>query len=78
MLGASLRILVGGWSAYLLSQYIDLYSFLALKGTRLGGRFLRLRAWGAMVVSQIVDTATFVAIAFYGVVPLLRRWLGST
>jgi uncharacterized integral membrane protein (TIGR00697 family) len=77
VLGSSPRILVGGWSAYLLSQYIDLYSFLSLKGTRLGGRFLWLRAWGAMAVSQIVDTVIFVTIAFYGVVPLLSTMVGQ-
>jgi uncharacterized integral membrane protein (TIGR00697 family) len=77
VLGSSPRILVGGWSAYLLSQYIDLYSFLSLKATRLGGRFLWLRAWGAMAVSQIVDTVIFVTIAFYGVVPLLSTMVGQ-
>jgi queuosine precursor transporter len=77
VLGASPRILIGGWSAYLISQYIDLYSFLRLKATRLAGRFLWLRAWGAMVVSQIIDTAIFVTIAFYGVVPLLSTMVGQ-
>jgi uncharacterized integral membrane protein (TIGR00697 family) len=76
-LGSTPRILLGGWSAYLLSQYIDLYSFLSLKSTRLGGRFLWLRAWGAMALSQIIDTAIFVTIAFYGVVPLWSTMAGQ-
>lgn len=76
-LGSTPRILVGGWSAYLLSQYLDLFSFLSLKATRLGGRFLWLRAWVAMALSQLVDTAIFVTIAFYGIVPLGSTLVGQ-
>jgi len=70
VLEASIRIWFAGWLAYILSQNLDLWSFLKLKDLTTGRGGLALRAWLSMLLGQLVDTAVFVTIAFYGIVPL--------
>jgi len=77
VLGASLRILLGGWTAYLVGQHLDVVGFFLLKRTRLGGEQLWLRSWGSMLLGQLVDTTLFITIAFAGTAPLLRTILGQ-
>jgi len=67
ILGSSWRIWFGGWIAYLVSQYLDLWSFLKLK--KIGGSLV-FRAWVSMLLGQLVDTSIFVTIAFYGTDPV--------
>jgi hypothetical protein len=68
-LGSSWRIWLGGWSAYMVGQYVDLWSFLKLR--EVGGQgVLALRAWVSMLVAQLLDTIIFVTIAFYGSDPI--------
>jgi uncharacterized integral membrane protein (TIGR00697 family) len=69
-LGASWRIWVGGWTAYILSQYLDLWSFLKLKHVGRSARALAFRAWASMLAAQLLDTTVFVIIAFYGIDPV--------
>jgi len=70
ILSSSWRIWLGGWVAYLVSQNLDLWSFLKLKQLRVGGASLQLRAWVSMTVGQFIDTIIFITIAFYGTAPL--------
>src|SRR5215831_15664100 len=70
LLSSSWRIWLGGWIAYTISQYFDLWSFLTLKKTQVGQRSLTLRAWVSMLVGQFLDTVVFITIAFAGTVPL--------
>lgn len=77
LLNSSWRIWLGGWIAYLLSQYFDLWSFLKLKETWLGRKSLTFRAWVSMLVGQFLDTVVFITIAFAGTVPLAEAILGQ-
>jgi queuosine precursor transporter len=69
ILGSSWRIWLGGWIAYLISQNLDLWSFLKLKDLA-GGRGLVVRAWISMLIGQLIDTSIFIVIAFYGTDPV--------
>ncbi len=77
VLGSSPRLLLGGWTAYLLGQHLDVSGFFLLKRTRLGGERLWLRSWGSTLIGQLVDTAVFITIAFAGEAPLLPSILGQ-
>jgi uncharacterized integral membrane protein (TIGR00697 family) len=69
IIGSSWRIWLGGWTAYMVSQYTDLWSFLRLKELPLG-RSLAFRAWVSMILGQLIDTVIFLTIAFYGTEPV--------
>ncbi|MGH8605276.1 MAG: queuosine precursor transporter, partial [Gammaproteobacteria bacterium] len=74
-LGLGPRLLLGGWTAYMVSQFMDVAIFWAIrKMTR--GRHLWLRAVGSMTISQFVDTVVFMTIAFYGLFPLTSAIAG--
>jgi queuosine precursor transporter len=77
VLGSTPRLLLGGWSAYLLGQHLDVWGFFLIKRTRFGGSQLWLRSWGSTLIGQLIDTAVFITIAFAGVVPLLPTILGQ-
>jgi uncharacterized integral membrane protein (TIGR00697 family) len=62
----SRRIIIASLTAYLVSQFVDIGVFHAIKG-RFGPRRLWLRASGSTVVSQLIDTVTVNGIAWYGV-----------
>src|SRR5262249_7003337 len=70
ILGSSWRIWLGGWTAYMVSQYVDLWSFLKLKQLPLGRASLPFRAWTSMVLGQLLDTIIFLTIAFYETEPI--------
>jgi queuosine precursor transporter len=70
ILGSSWRIWLAGWTAYLLSQYLDLWSFLKLKDMARGRGSLVFRAWASMLMGQLIDTTIFVTGAFYGTDPV--------
>ncbi len=68
--GTSLRIFIGGASAYLIAQHFDVwfYHFLHQKT---GDKFLWIRNNFSTGVSQFIDSVIFFSIAFYGVIPNL-------
>ena len=67
ILGSSWRIWLGGWIAYILSQHLDLWSFLALKDRSfIAGNSIAFRAWVSILIGQLIDTVIFMVIAFYG------------
>jgi uncharacterized integral membrane protein (TIGR00697 family) len=66
--GQSQWIIIGSLTAFLISQFVDVILFAALK-RRTGHRMLWLRATGSTVVSQLVDSFVVGYIAF--VVPRL-------
>jgi queuosine precursor transporter len=70
IVGSSWRIWLGGWIAYILSQYLDLWGFLKLKDVAHGGGSLVFRAWASMLIAQLIDTSIFVTVAFYGTEPV--------
>jgi uncharacterized integral membrane protein (TIGR00697 family) len=77
VLNSSWRIWLAGWSAYLLSQNLDLWSFLKFKEVAVLNKSLVLRAWLSMLIAQLFDTLVFITIAFYGVFPLSSAILGQ-
>jgi uncharacterized integral membrane protein (TIGR00697 family) len=77
VLGSTPRLLLGGWTAYLLGQHFDVSGFFLLKRTRLGAGRLWLRSRGSTLLGQLIDTAVFITIAFAGTVPLFPAILGQ-
>ena len=62
------NIIMGSLSAFLVSQFVDVYTFAYTKKIT-GHRYLWLRATGSTVISQIVDSFLVLFVAFY--------WLGN-
>jgi len=62
----SLRMIVASLCAYLVSQFVDIGVFHALKRFT-SGRLLWLRATGSTAVSQLIDTITINFVAWSGV-----------
>lgn len=76
-LGSTLRILIGGWTAYMVSQYLDVWLFFRVKSTKTGRNKLWLRALVSTAIGQFIDTCIFITIAFYGVFPILPAIAGQ-
>lgn len=66
LLGTPLRIIIASISAFLLSQFLDVYLFNILKKKKLW-----IRNNTATIISQGLDSVVFTVIAFYGVLPIL-------
>lgn len=65
----SLGIIVGSLTAFLVSQMIDVYSFVYIKAVT-GHKMLWLRATGSTIISQLFDSFVILFIAFY----VLGNW----
>lgn len=76
IMASTSRIIVASFTAYLLSQYHDVWAFHALKRLT-GGRHLWLRNNLSTAVSQLIDSVVFITIAFYGSMPVLPLILGQ-
>ncbi len=77
ILGSSLRITVASMSAYLISQYHDIWAFHFWKD-KTGGKYLWIRNNLSTGVSQLIDTVVFIVIGFYGTgAPILSMILGQ-
>ncbi len=76
ILGSSARIMVASLTAYLFSQYHDVWAFHFWRRVTTE-RFLWLRNNASTIVSQLLDSVVFIAIAFYGVMPLVPLILGQ-
>ncbi|MEY4669564.1 MAG: hypothetical protein RL518_2263 [Pseudomonadota bacterium] len=74
--GLSPRILLGGWLAYLASQYLDVFIFQRIRAITGESKFW-LRKNGSTLVSQFIDSIVFISVAFYGVFPLVDAILGQ-
>jgi uncharacterized integral membrane protein (TIGR00697 family) len=61
----SLRMIIASLSAYLVSQFVDIGVFHALKQVT-AGRLLWLRASGSTAVSQLIDTIVISFVAWSG------------
>lgn len=69
VLGATSRIIVASFIAYLVSQYHDVWAFHFWKRIT-NDRHLWLRNNLSTAVSQFLDSFIFITIAFYGVMPI--------
>jgi uncharacterized integral membrane protein (TIGR00697 family) len=76
ILGSSARIMIASLTAYLFSQYHDVWAFHFWRGVT-GERFLWLRNNASTIVSQLLDSVVFITVAFYGVMPLMPLILGQ-
>ena len=68
-LGMTPRIIAASLTAYVLSQFHDVWLYTLLKD-RMRSRHLWLRNNVATILSQLIDSAVFIGIAFYGVMPV--------
>ena len=62
--GQSMWIIVGSLTAFLASQFIDVFVFWLVR-KRTGHKMIWLRATGSTVVSQLIDSFVFTGIAFW-------------
>ncbi len=76
ILGQSLRIIVASLTAYLISQFHDVWAFHYWRRMT-GEKWLWLRNNLSTMVSQLVDTAVFISIAFWGIAPVGRMMGGQ-
>lgn len=74
--GVSIRLIIGGLTAYLVSQLHDVWMFHLLKNLT-DGKHLWLRNNVSTIISQFIDTVIFVTIGFAGVQPLLPLIVGQ-
>jgi uncharacterized integral membrane protein (TIGR00697 family) len=76
ILGSSARIMVASLTAYLFSQYHDVWAFHFWKRLTTD-RFLWLRNNASTIVSQLLDSVVFITIAFYGSLPVMQLIFGQ-
>ena len=76
VLGATSRIIIASFIAYIISQYHDVWAFHFWK-KRTGERHLWLRNNLSTAVSQFLDSFIFIGIAFYGVMPIWPLIVGQ-
>ncbi len=84
ILGFTPRLLVASFSAYLLGEFLNAFVLARLK-VRTGGRHLWLRTISSTLAGQAVDSATFLTLAFAGLLPALAllqmiatQWLAKS
>jgi hypothetical protein len=76
VLGSTSRIILASLTAYLVSQYHDVWDFHFWRKLT-SGRHLWLRNCASTVVSQLLDTVIFITLAFAGDLPVLPLILGQ-
>ncbi|MDA3932497.1 MAG: queuosine precursor transporter [Tenericutes bacterium] len=58
-------VFLASMSAFIVSQFVDIYVFSKIKEKLPSTKFLWLRNNGSTLISQLIDTIIFVPIAFY-------------
>ncbi len=76
VLSTTPRIILGSLTAYMISQFTDVWIFHACKHLT-QGRHLWLRNNLSTALSQLIDTLLFISIAFAGSMPLLPLIFGQ-
>lgn len=76
VLSSSSRIIVASLTAYLISQYHDVWLFHFIK-TKTGDKHLWIRNNVSTAMSQLLDSVIFITIAFYGQMPVIPLILGQ-
>lgn len=74
--GTTPRILIGGFTSFLISQLLDVRIFHFFKKLT-KGKYLWLRNNASTLISQFIDSFIFITIAFYGVAELLPLIMGQ-
>ncbi|TCP23417.1 hypothetical protein EV207_13216 [Scopulibacillus darangshiensis] len=70
ILNGSFRVILASLISYAVSQNLDVFVFNRLKKLH-GNKKLWLRNNASTMVSQLIDTTIFIAIAFYGTMPIV-------
>ncbi|WP_173916346.1 queuosine precursor transporter [Halobacillus sp. Marseille-Q1614] len=68
--GIGPQIALGSLTAYIVSQYFDVWIYTKIRKVFHSNRTLWLRNNASTMISQLLDSAIFCAIAFYGTYPL--------
>ena len=68
LFGTSLRLIIAGIIAYIVSQLHDVWAFSIIKD-KTKGKYLWLRNNISTVISQLLNTIIMVLIGFYGSIP---------
>lgn len=68
------RLAFASLSAYLISQFHDVWLYHYIKSKFQDKKYIWLRNNGSTLISQILDNLVFVLIAFYGVFPKEVLW----
>lgn len=76
ILGSSTRIILASLTAYIISQYNDVFVYLFIR-SKTGRKHLWLRNNLSTAMSQLLDSIIFITIAFYGQMPILPLILGQ-
>ena len=76
VVGATRRVILASFLAYLVSQTSDVWLFHLLKRL-FKGRHLWIRNNASTMISQLLDSAVFCTAAFYGQIPVLPLILGQ-
>ena len=71
--GTSARIVFASITAFLLSQFHDVWSFWMIR-EKTGKKFLWLRTNVSTLISMIIDTFVFMFLAFYMLTPMFTFW----
>ncbi len=81
LFGFTPRLLAASFAAYLVGEFLNAYVMAKLK-VRTEGRWLWLRTISSTIVGEGVDSATFITLAFYGIIPaagllqaVVSQWL---
>jgi queuosine precursor transporter len=72
------RLVLASLTAFLVSQFFDVYIFQKIRAKLPSDKHLWIRNNGSTILSQLIDTAIFVPIAFVGVLPadVIFGWTG--
>lgn len=81
LFGFTPRLLAASFAAYLVGEFLNAYIMAKLK-VRTQGKWLWLRTISSTIVGEGVDAATFITLAFYGIIPtagllqaVVSQWL---
>ena len=66
--GSTVRLLLAGYTVYLIAQHFDVWLYHKID-VWTGGKYLWLRNNGSTITSQILDSVLFFTLAFYGTMP---------
>ncbi|UOQ93528.1 queuosine precursor transporter [Halobacillus shinanisalinarum] len=70
LFGIAPQIALGSLTAFICSQYVDVWLYSKIKRIFPSDRSLWVRNNGSTMISQLLDSAIFCGIAFYGLYPL--------
>jgi len=81
ILGATPRLLLASFTAYLAGEFSNSYIMAKMK-VATDGKYLWMRSIGSTLIGELLDSAIFMTIGFYGIIPpqamaaaIVTQWL---